>query len=73
MADRDPPIGARRLKIAARVPENEISQGKPADWLLGMMVSIQCLLCLLFQLDAYVYKVSWWARHQSQLVAWLLF
>ena len=34
MADRDPPTGARRLKIAARVPENEIPRGKPADWLL---------------------------------------
>ena len=34
MADRDPPTGSRRLKIAARMPESEIPQGKPADWLL---------------------------------------
>ena len=24
---------ARQLKIAARVPENEIPRGRPADWL----------------------------------------
>ena len=34
MADRDPPTRARKLCIAARVPESEIPRGKPADWLL---------------------------------------
>ena len=24
---------ARQLKIAARVPEDEVPQGRPADWL----------------------------------------
>ena len=33
MADGDPPARARRLKIAARVPESEVPQGKLADWL----------------------------------------
>ena len=33
MADRDPPAGSRRLKIAARMPDNEVPWGKPADWL----------------------------------------
>ena len=33
MADRDPPAGSRRLKIAARMPDNEVPRGKPADWL----------------------------------------
>ena len=36
---------AGQLKIAARVPENEIPQGRPQTGCHGMMVSIQYLLC----------------------------
>ena len=33
MADRDPPARSRRLKIATRVSDSEVPQGKPADCL----------------------------------------
>ena len=33
MADRDPPARSRRLKIATRVSDSKVPQGKPADWL----------------------------------------
>ena len=49
MADRDPPARSRRLKIAARVPDNEVPRGKPADWLSKdnvPTVSIVPLFCL---------------------------
>ena len=62
MADGDPPAGARRLKIAARVPENEIPQGKPADWLSWDNGDYTIFVVSFYQLDVYMYRVTLWAR-----------
>ena len=62
MADGNPPTRARRLKIAARVPEDEIPCGKPADWLSQDNGEYTIFVVSFYQLDVYICKVTLWAR-----------
>ena len=53
---------ARQLKIATRVPENEIPRGRPTDWLSQDIGEYIVSMVSLFCLHVYMYQSSLWAR-----------